>query len=143
MREDRFFAPVFRARREPMKQRQDAQRIRSLERDFIVGYAANALLMWVYPLPVVPRPDAVGVAVAPDAVVVFHDGDTLTILPELSAPSSVLIRGNTIEQISANPAATEEGAAVRVIDGNGRVLMPGLIDAHWHMFMAAVSPASS
>jgi imidazolonepropionase-like amidohydrolase len=60
---------------------------------------------------------------------------------ELSAPSSVLIRDNTIEQISANPAATEEGAAVRVIDGNGRVLMPGLIDAHWHMFMAAVSPA--
>src|ERR1700679_1256835 len=60
---------------------------------------------------------------------------------ELSAPSSVLIRGNTIEQISANPAATEAGDAVRVIDGNGRVLMPGLIDAHWHMFMAAVSPA--
>ena len=31
-------------------------------------------------------PDPVGVAIAPDAVVVFHDGDTLTILPELSAP---------------------------------------------------------
>ncbi|MGB6253045.1 MAG: amidohydrolase family protein [Bradyrhizobium sp.] len=60
---------------------------------------------------------------------------------ELSAPSSVLVRGNTIEQISANPAATEAGAAIRVIDGNGRVLMPGLIDAHWHMFMAAVSSA--
>lgn len=59
---------------------------RSLERDFIVGYAANALLMWVYPLPREPRPDPVGLAVASDAVVVFHDGDTLTILPELSAP---------------------------------------------------------
>ena len=59
---------------------------RSLERDFIVGYAANALLMWVYPLPRQPRPDPVGLAVANDAVVVFHDGDTLTILPELSAP---------------------------------------------------------
>jgi hypothetical protein len=59
---------------------------RSLERDFIAGYAANALLMWVYPLPRQPRPDPVGVAVANDAVVVFHDGDTLTILPELSAP---------------------------------------------------------
>jgi hypothetical protein len=59
---------------------------RSLERDFIVGYAANALLMWVYPLPRQPRPDPVGLAVASDAVVVFHDGDTLTILPELSAP---------------------------------------------------------
>ena len=58
----------------------------SLERDFIVGYAANALLMWVYPLPQVPRPDPVGIAIAPDVVVVFHDGDTVTILPELSAP---------------------------------------------------------
>ena len=58
----------------------------SLERDFVAGYAANALLMWVWPLPKQPRPDPVGLAVASDAVVVFHDGDTLTILPELSAP---------------------------------------------------------
>ena len=58
----------------------------TLEHDFIAGYAANGLLMWVYPLPVQPRADPVGLAIAPDAVVVFHDGDTLTILPELSAP---------------------------------------------------------
>jgi hypothetical protein len=58
----------------------------SLERDFIAGYAANALLMWVWPLPRQPRPDPVGLAVANDAVVVFHDGDTLTVLPELLAP---------------------------------------------------------
>lgn len=58
----------------------------SLERDFVAGYAANALLMWVWPLPKQARPDPVGLAVANDAVVVFHDGDTLTILPELSAP---------------------------------------------------------
>jgi hypothetical protein len=44
--------------------------------------------MWVYPLPRTPRADPIGVAVAPDAVVVFHDGDTLTVLPELSAPST-------------------------------------------------------
>ena len=59
----------------------------------------------------------------------------------LSAPSNVLVKGNTIEQISANAAAPEAGANVRVINANGRVLMPGLIDAHWHMFMAAASPA--
>ncbi len=58
----------------------------SLRRDFVVGYAANAALMWVYPLPEVQRADPVGVAIAPDAVVVFHDGDTMTILPELLAP---------------------------------------------------------
>jgi hypothetical protein len=40
----------------------------------------------VYPLPETPRADPVGVALADDAVVVFHDGDTVTILPELSSP---------------------------------------------------------
>lgn len=58
----------------------------SLERDYIAGYAANALLMWTYQLPQIKRPDPVGIAIAPDAVVVFHDGDVLTVLPELSAP---------------------------------------------------------
>jgi hypothetical protein len=58
----------------------------SLRHDFVVGYAANALLMYVYPLPEIPRADPVGVAVASDAVLVFHDGDTFTVLPELSSP---------------------------------------------------------
>ncbi|MGZ3310805.1 MAG: amidohydrolase family protein, partial [Xanthobacteraceae bacterium] len=39
----------------------------------------------------------------------------------LSAPSSVLVRGNVIERISANLAATEASVDVRVIDANGRV----------------------
>jgi hypothetical protein len=58
----------------------------SLQHDFIVGYTASALVLYVYPLPEVPRADPVGVALAPDAVVVFHDGDTVTVLPELSTP---------------------------------------------------------
>jgi imidazolonepropionase-like amidohydrolase len=57
--------------------------------------------------------------------------------PTLSAPSNVLIRGNTIERISASPITVDATANVQVIAGNGRVLMPGLIDAHWHLFMAA------
>ena len=55
----------------------------------------------------------------------------------LSAPSSVLVRGNTIERISASPITVDTNANVRVIAADGRVLMPGLIDAHWHAFMAA------
>jgi imidazolonepropionase-like amidohydrolase len=55
----------------------------------------------------------------------------------LSAPSDVLVRGNTIERISVSPITVERNAEVRVIAANGRVLMPGLIDAHWHAFMAA------
>ncbi|MGH6896258.1 MAG: amidohydrolase family protein [Geminicoccaceae bacterium] len=55
----------------------------------------------------------------------------------LSAPSSVLVRGNTIERISASPITVDTNDNVRVIAADGRVLMPGLIDAHWHAFMAA------
>ena len=55
----------------------------------------------------------------------------------LSAPSNVLVKGNTIERISGSPITVEANANVRVIAADGRVLMPGLIDAHWHAFMAA------
>jgi imidazolonepropionase-like amidohydrolase len=57
----------------------------------------------------------------------------------LSAPSNVLVRGSTIERISASPITVDANSDVRVIAGNGRVLMPGLIDAHWHSFMAATA----
>jgi imidazolonepropionase-like amidohydrolase len=56
----------------------------------------------------------------------------------LSAPSDVLVRGNTIERISASPITVDPNANVHVIAASGRVLMPGLIDAHWHAFMAAI-----
>src|SRR5215510_11749377 len=55
----------------------------------------------------------------------------------LSSPSNVLVRGNTIERISASPITVDTNDNVRVIAAEGRVLMPGLIDAHWHVFMAA------
>src|SRR5678815_204762 len=58
----------------------------SLRHDFVVGYAANALMMYVHALPEIQRADPVGAAAAPDAVLVFHDGDTFTVLPELSSP---------------------------------------------------------
>ena len=55
----------------------------------------------------------------------------------LSGPSYVLVKGNTIAQISATPLDAAATAGAQVIDGHGRTLMPGLIDAHWHSMMAA------
>src|ERR1700728_295431 len=55
----------------------------------------------------------------------------------LSAPSNVLVKGGTIERISVSPIPVDANANVRTIAAGGRVLMPGLIDAHWHAFMAA------
>lgn len=59
---------------------------------------------------------------------------------ELSAPSNVLVEGNLIASISQAPVSDDD--AVR-IDGGGRTLMPGLIDAHWHAMLASLSPAQA
>jgi imidazolonepropionase-like amidohydrolase len=53
----------------------------------------------------------------------------------LSPPSNVLVHDGLIETISAEAI---DAAGATVIDGGGRVLMPGLIDAHWHCAFAAV-----
>ncbi len=63
----------------------------------------------------------------------IFDGKSAT----LSTPSNVLVVGNTISRISANPI-TVDNPNVQVVAANGRVLMPGLIDAHWHAVMAAI-----
>jgi imidazolonepropionase-like amidohydrolase len=55
----------------------------------------------------------------------------------LSAPSNVLVVGNRIEQISAQPITPEQPASV--IEGEGRTLMPGLIDNHWHTMLVGPS----
>lgn len=59
----------------------------TLRHDVIATYRSGALI-YVYPLPDTPRPDAVGLAITDDAVLVFHDGDSLTVLPSLSNPST-------------------------------------------------------
>jgi imidazolonepropionase-like amidohydrolase len=58
----------------------------------------------------------------------------------LSAPSNVLVRDNKIAKVST--AAIASGGAEQ-IDGGGRVLMPGLIDAHWHAMLARSNPVEA
>lgn len=59
----------------------------------------------------------------------------------LTAPRNVLVRGNRIERISADPIPADQGADTVIIDGGGRTLMPGLIDMHWHTMMVRPNPA--
>ncbi|WP_426164841.1 amidohydrolase family protein [Sandarakinorhabdus sp. DWP1-3-1] len=56
----------------------------------------------------------------------------------LSPPTDVLVRGNVIASIGAATAAP--GATV--IDGGGRTLMPGLIDAHTHIMFSTLPQAA-
>jgi imidazolonepropionase-like amidohydrolase len=65
----------------------------------------------------------------------IFDGKNAT----LSTPSNVLVRDNKIERIST-AAITADG---QVINGGGRVLMPGLIDAHWHAMLVRPTPVSA
>ncbi len=57
----------------------------------------------------------------------------------LSEAMDVLVRDGTIESISPASGAVPDDLGTVVLDGGGRVLMPGLIDAHWHT-MVATSP---
>lgn len=57
----------------------------------------------------------------------------------LSPPSNVLVRNNRIEKISAAAITAD----AQVISGGGRVLMPGLIDAHWHAMLVRPTPVSA
>jgi imidazolonepropionase-like amidohydrolase len=57
---------------------------------------------------------------------------------KLTAGTSVLVVGNKIEKIGGDIAAPEKAT---VVDGGGRTLMPGLIDAHWHAMLVRPTPA--
>jgi imidazolonepropionase-like amidohydrolase len=48
----------------------------------------------------------------------------------------VVVEGKRIK--SVEPVATPLAPDVRIVDCGGRVLMPGLIDAHWHAMMASM-----
>ncbi|MGE0024410.1 MAG: amidohydrolase family protein [Hyphomicrobium sp.] len=81
-------------------------------------------------------------AAEPPAVTLFEnvrifDGKSDT----LSGTMNVLVRGNTIEVISKDPIPIDGGPSPKIIDGGGRTLMPGLIDAHWHAMLVRPTPA--
>jgi imidazolonepropionase-like amidohydrolase len=80
-----------------------------------------------------PKPAPLPGATLFENVRIF-DGKSAT----LSAPTHVLVRGNKIDRISASPISVEAGATV--IQAGGRVLMPGLIDMHWHAMLIRLTP---
>ncbi len=66
----------------------------------------------------------------------IFDGKT----PTLSGLSYVLVHHNIIERISNTPIPVSNPADTQVINGNGRVLMPGLSDMHWHAMLVRPTP---
>jgi imidazolonepropionase-like amidohydrolase len=75
-------------------------------------------------------------AQASDQAVLFtdiriFDGKSSTLVDGMD----VLVSGNRIEALVP---AGEIVSDVRVVNGGGRVMMPGMIDAHWHSILAAI-----
>ena len=52
--------------------------------------------------------------------------------PKHSKRTDVLVEGNLIKQISKEPLMVIQTDNVTIINGEGRTLMPGLTDCHWH-----------
>ena len=55
---------------------------------------------------------------------------------EDTSKGSILIKDNVIATISKGDIPTNEDENITIIDGKGKYLMPGLIDAHWHAYMS-------
>jgi imidazolonepropionase-like amidohydrolase len=55
---------------------------------------------------------------------------------KLSDPMNMLITGNKINKISPSPILVSKNT--QIIEGNGRTLMPGMIDTHVHITMSGI-----
>lgn len=62
----------------------------------------------------------------------LFDGTSATLIER----QRVVVAGGRIKAVEA--ASSPVATGTQVIDGGGRTLMPGLIDAHWHTMMASV-----
>lgn len=96
-------------------------------RDFLAGLGAAAAS------GLMARPAR---AQAPSGKVLFRQARLFDGRSDALKDVQVLIEGNRIAAIDAASNPPPDDATV--IDCDGRVLMPGLIDAHWHAILAAV-----
>lgn len=101
-------------------------------RSFLTGAAATLGATALWPKEAVAAiPDAPTRPIAFTNIKLF-DGKS----NRLIEGRRVIVAGNKIKsvELAAGPLAED----MQVIDGGGRTLMPGLIDAHWHTMMASL-----
>jgi len=68
------------------------------------------------------------------ADLIFHNGQVLTVDSEASIQSAVAVSGKTIQVVGAdNDVLSLASPETRILDLNGRTLIPGIIDIHAHM----------
>jgi imidazolonepropionase-like amidohydrolase len=104
-------------------------------RSFLGGVAAVGAAALLPKVASARIPDPPASPIAFTNVRVF-DGKSDTLRSGLR----IVIEGNKIKAIEPTEKSVEGN--VKVIDGGGRTLMPGLIDAHWHSMMASLPYAT-
>jgi hypothetical protein len=112
--------------------------IHSSRRSFVFGLTGGLALAVLAPLRrALAQAATPGASSAPadTSAILIKNARIFDGLGDRLWPGHLLIQGRTISQISKDAIAVPPGC--RVIDGGGRVLMPGLTDAHWHMTMIA------
>jgi predicted amidohydrolase YtcJ len=100
-------------------------------RAFMARTAAAAGLTAAFPAP--------SMAADAQAVTIFTGGTILTVDREFFEAEAIAIRGNAIiavGTVSAVRAAAGEGA--RIVDLEGKVMLPGFIDPHTHVVAGSV-----
>lgn len=97
---------------------------------------ACAALLALLALVVTAAPRAAQPVPAAPAETLFRNVRVLDVVNgRLGPATSVLVRGNVIASIGPSVSAGPDAAA---IDGQGRTLMPGLIDAHVHLVFGSM-----
>ncbi|GAB4362835.1 MAG: amidohydrolase [Bryobacter sp.] len=77
---------------------------------------------------------------AADADWILHNGKVLTVDQQFRTVQAVAIKDGRISAVGSNTEVLKErGARTRVTDLGGRMLLPGLIDAHVHIEGSALS----
>src|ERR1700757_485096 len=116
--------------------------VRSAERRITRELSRRAMLAGaasvVAGLGFAPRANAQATRAAPPTVITnfqLFDGKSSS----LRGGQSLRIEDGRIKQVAGAGQGAPEGA--RLIDCGGRVLMPGLIDAHWHVMFSSLNPA--
>lgn len=119
---------------QPALRSADRRITRELSRRGMLAGAAGAFAG----LGLAPRANAQAARPAPPTVITnfrLFDGKS----PGLRGGQSLRIEDGRIKQLAGAGQGAPEGA--QLVDCGGRVLMPGLIDAHWHVMFASLDPA--
>ncbi|MFN0194885.1 MAG: amidohydrolase [Aestuariivirga sp.] len=78
-------------------------------------------------------------AFAQPADIILHNGKIVTVNARNEIAQAIAIRGDRIVAVGTNPGVLgRKGPATRMIDLQGRTMLPGLMDSHTHALDAAM-----